>query len=569
MHVTCDLSKLNAPNPYHGSNGITVGNGESLNISHTGTGTIKTPTAIFHLGNLTHVPSIKTNLLSVHQFTKDNNCSLLFTSNDFQILDNTTKRVIFQGPCEHGLYVLPGTSSSAHPVLESVPVAPVALSADGHSLLWHSRLGHPSTQIINSLMSQLGFSSIHVNNCDSCSIAKSHKLPFTLSEKHTTAPFQLIHSKLWGPTAVPSFAGFCYYICFVDDFTKYTWLYPLKHKSQAYTTFVTFEKMVKTQFNSHVKLFRSDNGKEYVNNIFGQFLQSLGIIHQTSCPYTPEQNGVAERKHRHLIETVVTLLHQSHLPVSFWVEALATANYLINRMPSHTLSNKSPYQLLYQELPNYTNLRVFGCLAYPWLRPHITHKLQPRSRPCIFLGYHPTSKGYRCLDPQTHKVYISRHVKFVENEFPYESISSSTNTSFIGVLPLFPTYSQGPSPPSPTPPPTIQPPFITPSTVTHNTPATTTHTHNQPEPPHTHNISSSIRFGSFPATLESPPPVPPPNTHPMLTCGKAGIFKPKNFQATILPNTPLPDSEPTTYSIASKNAYWRHAMDEEFKALTD
>ena len=145
MHVTSDLSKFNAPNPYHGSNGITVGNGESLNISHTSTGTIKTPTAIFHLGNLTHVPSIKTNLLSVHQFTKDNNCSLLFTSKDFQILDNTTKSVIFQGPCEHGLYVLPGTSSSAYPVSESVPVAPVALSADGHSLLWHSRLGHPST----------------------------------------------------------------------------------------------------------------------------------------------------------------------------------------------------------------------------------------------------------------------------------------------------------------------------------------------------------------------------------------------------------------------------------------
>ena len=82
------------------------------------------------------------------------------------------------------------------------------------------------------LMSQLGFSSIHVNNCDSCSIVKSHKLPFTLSEKSTTAPFQLIHSDLWGPTTVPSFVGFRYYICFVDDFTKYTWLYPLKHKSQ-------------------------------------------------------------------------------------------------------------------------------------------------------------------------------------------------------------------------------------------------------------------------------------------------------------------------------------------------
>ena len=105
MHVTSDLSKLNATNSYHGSNGITVGNGESLNISHTGTRTIKTPIAIFHLGNLTHVPSIKTNLLSVHQFTKDNNCSLLFTSNDYQILDNTTKRVIFQGPYDTVVWV--------------------------------------------------------------------------------------------------------------------------------------------------------------------------------------------------------------------------------------------------------------------------------------------------------------------------------------------------------------------------------------------------------------------------------------------------------------------------------
>ena len=153
----------------------------------------------------------------------------------------------------------------------------------------------------------------------------------------------------------------------MDDFTKYTWLYPLKHKSQAYTTFVTFEKMVKTQFNSHVKLFRSDNGKEYVNNIFGQFLQSLGIIHQTSCPYTPEQNGVAERKHRHLIETVVTLLHQSHLPVSFWVEALATANYLINRIPvtpSPTNHLINSFTKNFPIIPTSASLGVLPTLGY-------------------------------------------------------------------------------------------------------------------------------------------------------------------------------------------------------------
>ena len=140
----------------------------------------------------------------------------------------------------------------------------------------------------------------------------------------------------------PPLNGFRYYICFVDDYSKFTWLYPLKRKSEAYSVFVNFERMVKTQFNSNIKIFPSDNGKEFLNNAFGSFLQSLGIVHHTSCPYTPEQNGVAERKHRHLIETVVTLLHESHLPAFFWAEALSTANYLINRMPTPSLSNTSP-----------------------------------------------------------------------------------------------------------------------------------------------------------------------------------------------------------------------------------
>lgn len=87
--------------------------------------------------------------------------------------------------------------------------------------------------------------------------------------------------------------------------------------------------MIKTQFNSNIQIFRSDNGKEFVDMAFGIFLQNLGILHHTSCPYTSEQNGVEECKHRHLIETVVALLYDSHLPASFWVDALATANYLI------------------------------------------------------------------------------------------------------------------------------------------------------------------------------------------------------------------------------------------------
>ena len=166
-------------------------------------------------------------------------------------------------------------------------------------------------------MSVLGFSFSTKDHCESCYVAKSSGLPFILSNTKATTPFELIHSDVWGPTSISSFNGFRYYICFVDDYSKFTWLYPLKRKSEAYSVFVNFERMVKTQFNSNIKIFRSDNGKEFLNNAFGSFLQSLGIVHHTSCPYTPEQNGVAERKHRYLIETIVTLLHESHLPASF------------------------------------------------------------------------------------------------------------------------------------------------------------------------------------------------------------------------------------------------------------
>lgn len=109
--------------------------------------------------------------------------------------------------------------------------------------------------------------------------------------------------------------------------------------------------------------------------------------HQTTCPHTSEQNGVVERKHRHLIETTITLLLQAHLPSNFWLEALTTAVYLANRMPHSTLKFQVPYTLLFQSKPNYHFLKPFGCSCFPWLKPYVANKLQPRSKSCVFLGY--------------------------------------------------------------------------------------------------------------------------------------------------------------------------------------
>ena len=151
-----------------------------------------------------------------------------------------------------------------------------------------------------------------------------------------------MHSDVWGPSPLTSLLSFNYYVIFVDDYSRFTWLFLLKHKNEVLSVFKHFKSMVETQFNSKLKILRTDNGSEYINNDFKSFCSISGILHQSSYPHTPEQNGVLERKHRHIVETGLTLLYQSHLPLNYWSYAFSAATYLINRMPSSVLGFHSP-----------------------------------------------------------------------------------------------------------------------------------------------------------------------------------------------------------------------------------
>ena len=135
-------------------------------------------------------------------------------------------------------------------------------------------------------------------------------------------------------------------------------------------------------------------------------------------PYTPEQNDQVERKTRHLVETGLALLATTSLPLQFWLYVFHTATYLINRLPTKVLQFHSLFQVLFNKIPNYHHLKVFGCLCYPYLLPYNKHKLCYRFSPCVFLGYSPTHKGYMCFDSNSNRIYITRHVKFHETKFP-------------------------------------------------------------------------------------------------------------------------------------------------------
>jgi hypothetical protein len=144
-----------------------------------------------------------------------------------------------------------------------------------------------------------------------------------------------------------------------------------------------------------------------------------------SCPHTHQQNGAIEQKHRHIVETGLALLSHAHLPLKFWDDAFSTACYLINCMPTTVLQNHSPFETLFKCSPDYTFLRTFGCLCWPNLCPYNSNKFQPRSVPCLFLGYSPLHKGYKCLHLPTNRLYISRDVIFNESTFPYTPPLSS------------------------------------------------------------------------------------------------------------------------------------------------
>ncbi|KAL5825479.1 hypothetical protein ACOSQ3_021542 [Xanthoceras sorbifolium] len=173
-------------------------------------------------------------------------------------------------------------------------------------------------------------------------------------------------------------------------------------------------------------------GKEY--QVFGSYLKSLGIVHRFSCPYTHQQNGVAERKHHHIVETGLTLLAHASLPLKFWCEAFLAVTLLINNLPTPVLHGKSPFECICHKPPNYFYLKVFGCACFPYLHPYSKTKFGYHISKCIFIGYSPQHKCYKCLS-SSGWIYISRNILFHEFDFPYLQLfpTSSVITAHVNM----------------------------------------------------------------------------------------------------------------------------------------
>ena len=287
--------------------------------------------------------------------------------------------------------------------------------------LWHRHFGHASAGALKHLpfLSSIVFPDL--SQCDVCPIAKQSKQPFPSSSIHTGAPFELIYVDLWGPYNRECHTNSRFVVTIVDDVTRATWTHLISHNSQTLTIFTIFLKMVTVHFHTTVGTLRSDNGTEFRSTAFQDLLIRYGIAHQRTCVYTPQQNGVIERKRRHLLQLARALLFQAHLPKYFRDHAIRMNTYLINRLPSSLIDWKSLYDLLYKRHPDCSTLRCFGCLCFAInTEPH-KDKFAPKALKCIFLGFQSGFKAYKLFSLESHVIFFSRDVIFHENVFPYPS----------------------------------------------------------------------------------------------------------------------------------------------------
>jgi hypothetical protein len=212
-----------------------------------------------------------------------------------------------------------------------------------------------------------------------------------------------------------SLGGARYYLTVIDDFSRKMWVYPLKAKSECFERFKEFKALAEKEVDSHIKVLRSDNGGEYTSNQFEAYLKAQGIAHQTSAPHTPQQNGVAERADRTIVEMARSMIHGQGLGLEFWAEAVSNAVYIRNRCPTSAVHGKTPQEAWCGRKPSVAHIRVFGCIAYAKIPDASRTKLEAKSVKCLFLGYCEGSKAYRLICLESRKIIRCCDVTFCEH----------------------------------------------------------------------------------------------------------------------------------------------------------
>ena len=409
---------------------VSAANDGVLRCSQRGTVVLNVRYGSITVKDVLFVPSLTVNLLSVSALLK---CGYRphFTP--------TGCAIIKRG----GLLAEIKAHDNVYPLVASRQAAKVlsaVSSSTSKALDWatvHARLGHLNAQAIQLMHDKqmaLGVampargSPDDIKQCVGCAVGKAHRLPFPAQASHrATRPLELIHSDMCGPIDIrhdlpgnKQVIVKWYILTFVDDYSRWVWIAFTSNKSgpTVMDQFKRYRAHVQLYTGFDIKAIRTDGGSEYINADFKTYLHILGVDRQVTAAYTPQQNGVAERVNRTILEAARAMLHAADLPLSFWIYAVQAAVYIRNRSPTRALNNITPYEAWRGEKPNLSHLRVFGCRAFMYLHKQqrsSTSKLAARAMPGIFVGYSNEAKAWLVWDPISKKVHTSRDVKFIES----------------------------------------------------------------------------------------------------------------------------------------------------------
>ncbi|GKA83244.1 retrovirus-related pol polyprotein from transposon TNT 1-94 [Tanacetum coccineum] len=345
---------------------------------------------------------------------------------------NSNKEVVMIAPRVRDVYVLDMTSSAQESCF-------FAKASENLNWLWHKRLAHLNFKTINKLAKQnlvIGLPSLVYSKdkpCSSCEKGKHHRASFKTKQTSSIKKcLHLLHMDLFGPVTPRSINHEKYTLVIVDEYSRYTWVYFLKKKSQAPETIMSFIKRVENQNDIKVKQLRTDNGIEFRNSILVNFYDEKGISQNFSSPYIPEQNGVAERKNRTLIEAARTMLSGSVFSKQYWTEVVATACYTQNRSTIVKRHLKTPYEIFRKRIPNINFLHVFGCSIYIHNHKDYLGKFNEKADVGYLLRYSLVSKAFRVFNTRRRQTKKTYHITF--DESPYAIPSSPGQRPLTGML---------------------------------------------------------------------------------------------------------------------------------------
>ncbi|KAI3759689.1 hypothetical protein L6452_07690 [Arctium lappa] len=369
-----------------------------------------------------YVDQLKYNMLSVSQVC-DKQHSILFTNTEcmilapgFKVVDESM--ILLRTPRKDNVYCLDMDNVDSDSSLNCL----VSKASVDESSLWHRRMCHMNFKTMNKLVKNnlvRGLPSKVFscdNHCVACIKGKQHKTSHKTKEINSISScLQLLHMDLFGPTNVMSIGKKSYCLVIVDDYSRFTWVYFLRTKDETSGLIKSFILRIENHTNQKVKIIRSDNGTEFKNLDLNTFCEEKGIEKQYSAPRTPQQNGVAERRNRTLIEAARSLLADSKLSITFWAEAVNTACYVQNRVLVVKQKNKTPYELLNKRKPFIGFFKPFGCPCTILNTKTHLGKFDSKADDGFLVGYSSQSKAYRVFNSSSRIIEESDNVKCNEN----------------------------------------------------------------------------------------------------------------------------------------------------------